>query len=81
MPATRLLADKLKNIFEGSVGKGNTAMKLLPYCCRFQTTSVGTTTIFNLSFTVIKVQIGHQILKVAYPQGLLRRSWKQDRLI
>ena len=64
MPATRLLADKLKNIFEGSVGKGNTAMKLLPYCCRFQTTSVGTTTMFNLSFTVIKFKLAIKFLKL-----------------
>ena len=39
-----------------------TAMKLFPYCYHFQITSVGTTTIFNLSFTVIKGQISHQIL-------------------
>ena len=41
---------------------GNTAMKLFPYCSHFQITSVGTTIIFNLPFTAIKFQIGHQIL-------------------
>ena len=37
-------------------------MKLFPYCCHFPITSVGTTTIFNLSFTAMKIQIYHQIL-------------------
>ena len=38
------------------------AVRLFPYCCHFQITSVGTTTIFNLSFFTIKAQIGYQIL-------------------
>ena len=37
-------------------------MKLFPYRYHFQITSVGTTAIFNLSFTYIKVQIDYQIL-------------------
>ena len=38
-----LLADKLKNVFEGSGEKENTATKLFPYCCHFQITSVEAT--------------------------------------
>ena len=38
------------------------AVMLFPYCRHFQTTSVGTTAIFNLPFIVIKAQIGYQIL-------------------
>ena len=62
LPAAGLLAHKLKNIFDGNGERRKTAMKLFPYCCHFQITSVGTTTIFNLSFTNIKVQIDHRIL-------------------
>ena len=40
----------------------NKAIKLFPYCCHFQITSVGTTIIINLSLTAIEFQIGHQVL-------------------
>ena len=62
LPVTGLLTDKLKIIFDGSGESENMTMKLFPYCCHFQTTSVKTTNIFNLSFTTIKFQIDHQIL-------------------
>ena len=37
------------------------SLTVFPYCCDSQITLVRTNTIFNLSFTAIKVQIGHQI--------------------
>ena len=52
----------LATLFGGSGERGNTAMKLFPCCCHFQIISVGTTAIFNLVFTAIKVQISYQIL-------------------
>ena len=57
LPATGLLADRLKHIFDGSGERGNTAMKLFPYCSHFQITAVGTNTIFNLSFSTIKLVV------------------------
>ena len=37
------------------------SLTVFPYCCDSQITLVRINTIFNLSFTAIKVQIGHQI--------------------
>ena len=66
MPSTGMLADKLKKHLRRDPApfeeRGNTAMKLFPYFCHFQIISVGTTAIFNLPFTAIKVQVGHQVL-------------------
>ena len=75
---TGLLADELKNIFDRGGESGNTAMKLFPHCCRFQITSVWTTIIFNLFFTTLQFQIGHQILITCSTHGLLRRFWKMS---
>ena len=62
LPATGFLVDLLKNIFDSSGERRNIAVTLFPYCCNFQITSVGTTTIFNLLFTSIKAQVGYKIL-------------------
>ena len=62
LPATGLSADKLKNIFDGSRERKNTAMRLFPCCCHFQIASVGATIIFNLSFINHIFQTGHQVL-------------------
>ena len=86
-PATGLLADKLRKIFDESWERGNTAMKEFSYCCHFQITSERTTIIYNLLFTAIKFQTGYRILiklptqKVCYEDPGNKNDWFMKKLV